>query len=195
MNLRYLMSKMQRWQNHFFNAHLFVWTDVSLHAGVGLGQPSLIWVWIWKICPKNIKSFKFLPVGSNKMLLDQVEKFPGQSRVGLLFTAGQKYVQVGSGQCPSLIFRGNFPNPNSNHGLLTRPDRSHRKLSRPNPTQATKNWPDLTWVRNYSYRLENFLRIFPSLWIVLVGFLYSLWDFPYMYWFCYSLSCSERMPA
>jgi len=41
------------------------------------------------------------------------------------------------------IFRGNFPNLNSNHKWLTRPD----------PTQATKNWPKLgqkflTWARS-----------------------------------------------
>jgi len=33
----------------------------------------------------------------------RVKKYPGQSPVGLLFTAGQKYVVVGSGQGPSLV--------------------------------------------------------------------------------------------
>jgi len=36
----------------------------------------------------------------------QVEKYLGQSRVSLLFTAGQKYVQVGSG--PIITVERNF---------------------------------------------------------------------------------------
>jgi len=33
-----------------------------------------------------------------------VKKYPDQSRVGLLFTAGQKYVQVGSGQVRAHLY-------------------------------------------------------------------------------------------
>jgi len=36
-------------------------------------------------------------------------------------------------------FRGNFLKSNPNHKWLTQP----------NPTQATKNWPDTTWVKNF----------------------------------------------
>jgi len=36
------------------------------------------------------KFFNFFPFGSKKISLGQVRKYPGQSRVGLLFTAGQK---------------------------------------------------------------------------------------------------------
>jgi len=35
----------------------------------------------------------------------RVKKYLGQSRVGLLFTVGQKYVRVGSGLGPSLVSR------------------------------------------------------------------------------------------
>jgi len=35
-------------------------------ARAGLGQPSVVWVWIWKISPKNVKFFNFLPFGSKK---------------------------------------------------------------------------------------------------------------------------------
>jgi len=70
---------------------------------VRLGQPSLVWEWIWKISPKNVKFFKFLPFGSKKLSSGRVEEYLGQSWVGLLFTAGQKYVWVGSGQGPSLV--------------------------------------------------------------------------------------------
>jgi len=51
----------------------------------------MVWVWIWKISPQNFKFFNFFPFRA------------GQRRVGLLFTAGQKYAQVGSGQGSSLI--------------------------------------------------------------------------------------------
>jgi len=57
---------------------------------VGLGQPFMVWVWIWKISPKNVKFFNFFPFGSKKISSGRVGKYPGQRGVGLLFTAGQK---------------------------------------------------------------------------------------------------------
>jgi len=54
--------------------------------------PSMVWVWIWKISPKNVKFFIFFL---------RVKKYRGQRRVGLLFTAGQKYARVGSGPISS----------------------------------------------------------------------------------------------
>jgi len=57
---------------------------------VGSGQPFMVWVRIWKISPKNVKFFNFLPFGSKKIASGRVRKYPGQSRVSLLFTAGQK---------------------------------------------------------------------------------------------------------
>jgi len=57
-------------------------------AQVGSGQPFMVWVRIRKISPKNVKFFNFFPSGQKKSL--RVGKYPGQSRVGLLFTAGQK---------------------------------------------------------------------------------------------------------
>jgi len=62
---------------------------------VGSGQPSMVWVWVWKISPKNVKFFHFFPFWSKKIS-------SGKRRVGLLFTAGQKNAWVGSGQGPSL---------------------------------------------------------------------------------------------
>jgi len=57
---------------------------------VGSGQPFMVWVRIQKISPKNVKFFNFFPFGSKKIASGRVGKYPGQSRVGLLFTAGQK---------------------------------------------------------------------------------------------------------
>jgi len=57
-------------------------------ARVRSGQPFLVWVWIWKISPKNVKFFNFFP--------HQVKKM-SSGWVGLLFTAGQKYVRIGLG--------------------------------------------------------------------------------------------------
>jgi len=41
--------------------------------------------------------FQYFVLRVKKMSSGRVEKYPGQSRVGLLFTAGQKYARVGSG--------------------------------------------------------------------------------------------------
>jgi len=37
------------------------------------GQPSMVWVWIWKISPKNIKCFNFFPSGSKKISSGRVK--------------------------------------------------------------------------------------------------------------------------
>jgi len=98
---------------------------------VGLGQTSLVWVWIFypqnpkffkplgkkkyhwvgskstqvkdgASYPQNPKFFNFLPFGSKKISLGWVKKYPSQRGVSLLFVAGQKYARVGSDQGPSL---------------------------------------------------------------------------------------------
>jgi len=62
---------------------------------VGSGQPFMVWVWILKISPKNVKFFNFFPFGSKKIALGWVGEYPGWSWVGLLFTVGQKLALVG----------------------------------------------------------------------------------------------------
>jgi len=62
---------------------------------VGSGQPSLVRVWVLKISPKNHKFFKFFSFGSKKVSMGQVKKYPGQRRVGILFTAGQNILGLG----------------------------------------------------------------------------------------------------
>jgi len=57
---------------------------------VGSGQPFKVWVWISIISPKNVKFFNFFPSVSKQIASGQVRKYPGWSRIGLLFTAGQK---------------------------------------------------------------------------------------------------------
>jgi len=62
---------------------------------VGSGQLSLVWVWVWKISPKNPKFFNFFPIGSKKKpISSRVKNYPDQSPFGFLFIAGQKYVLV-----------------------------------------------------------------------------------------------------
>jgi len=61
---------------------------------VGCSGSSLVMVWAWKISPKNPN---FFPLGTKKIASGWVKKYPDQSRVGPLFTAGQKYARVGSG--------------------------------------------------------------------------------------------------
>jgi len=70
----------------------FLWLGLGQFfvARVGSGQPYLVWVRIWKISPKNVKFFNFFLFGSKKIASGRVGKYPGQSQVGLLFTAGEK---------------------------------------------------------------------------------------------------------
>jgi len=50
---------------------------------VGLGQPSLVWVWVWKISPKNTNFFYFLPFGSG-------QKVPGSKARRPFIYSGSK---------------------------------------------------------------------------------------------------------
>jgi len=62
-------------------------------------------VWLGlKNFPKKSQIFQFCPLGK-KISSGRVKKYLGQSRVGLLFTAGQKYVRVWSGpiSCPNPV--------------------------------------------------------------------------------------------
>jgi len=68
---------------------------------VGSGQPSLIWVWIWKISPKNIKFFNFLPIGSKKCHWVRLKST--RVRAGSASYLLQVKSMFGSGQGQSLI--------------------------------------------------------------------------------------------
>jgi len=50
----------------------------------------------------KISNFSFFSLGIKKISSGQVKKYLGQRRAGLLFTAGQKYAPVRSGQGSSL---------------------------------------------------------------------------------------------
>jgi len=70
---------------------------------MGSGQPSLVWIWIWKIPLKKSQFFSFLSLWIKKISSGQVKKYPGQRQFSLLFTLGQKYARVGLGPGPSLV--------------------------------------------------------------------------------------------
>jgi len=53
--------------------------------------------------PLKNPNFSIFSLGVKKISSGWVKKYPNQRRVGILFTAGQKYTVVGSGQGPSLI--------------------------------------------------------------------------------------------
>jgi len=72
-----------------------------------VGQPSLVWV--WKISPK-IPNFSIFFLWVKKISSDCAKKYPGQRLVGLLFSAGQKYlwvgpVRVGSGPISDFFYQ------------------------------------------------------------------------------------------
>jgi len=72
-----------------------------LVAWVGSGQPSMVWVWIWKISPKKVKFFNFFPFGSKKKSLRVGSKstwLKGRSPFYLLRVKSM----LGLGQGPSL---------------------------------------------------------------------------------------------
>jgi len=58
---------------------------------------------IWKISPKNPKFSDFF-TSDQKIVTVWVKKYPGPRRVSLLFTVGQRYARVGSGQGQSLSY-------------------------------------------------------------------------------------------
>jgi len=68
---------------------------------VRLGQPFMVWVWIWKISPKNVKFFNFFPLGSKKISSGRVRstRVEGELASYLLRVKSK----LGSGQGPSLV--------------------------------------------------------------------------------------------
>jgi len=48
------------------NTEWFVVMGSGQFFAACLGQPFLVWVWVWKISPKNLKFFNFFPFGSKK---------------------------------------------------------------------------------------------------------------------------------
>jgi len=46
--------------------HLVMGPDQNFLTWVRSGQPFLVWVWVWKISPKNPKLFNFFSFGSKK---------------------------------------------------------------------------------------------------------------------------------
>jgi len=79
-----------RWVNF-----LWLWS-----GRVWSGQPFMVWVWIWKISPENVKFFNFFPFRSKKISLGWVRKYPGQRRVSILLRVKS---MLGLGQGPSLV--------------------------------------------------------------------------------------------
>jgi len=86
---------------------------------VGSGQLSLVRVLIWKIFPRKSQIFQFNPSRVKKISSGQVKKYSGQRQVSLLFTAGQKYAQVVSGQGPSLLMTDAGGHQNQDWGVTT----------------------------------------------------------------------------
>jgi len=73
-----------------------------LWLGLGRsGQPSMVWVWVWKISPKNIKFFNFFTFGSKKSL--RVGSESTRVKGGLASYLLQVKSKLGPGQGPSLI--------------------------------------------------------------------------------------------
>jgi len=61
----------------------------------------MVWVWIWKISPKNIKVFNFFPFRSKKISLGRVEKYLGRKGRQPLIYCGSK---VSSGRVRAHLY-------------------------------------------------------------------------------------------
>jgi len=72
-------------------------------AQVESGQPFMVWVWILKISPKNVKFFNFFLSGQKKLLWVGWEST--RVEAGLASYLLQVKCKLGSGQGPSLLSR------------------------------------------------------------------------------------------
>jgi len=66
-----------------------------LAAQFGSGQQSMVWVWVWKISPKNVNFFNFLLFAS-KNLFGLGQKVPWSK-------AGRPLIYCGSKVCSGLF--------------------------------------------------------------------------------------------
>jgi len=75
------------------------------------GQVSHVWFGsrFGKFPPKNPKFFNFFPLRIKKISSVRVKKYPGQRRVALLFTIGQKYTLVGLGRVRAHLYSWHHP--------------------------------------------------------------------------------------
>jgi len=69
-----------------------------------VGSASHLWFGLGKFHLKIPNFIIFCHLGQRKSYRSRIKKYHGQSRVGLLFTADQKYARVWSGQGPSRIY-------------------------------------------------------------------------------------------
>jgi len=80
---------------------------------VGSGQPFLVWVWIWKMFPKNVKFYNFFTFRSKKISSGRVKKYPVKGRsASYLLRVKSKF---GLGQCPPLYVDHPFSTFFGNH--------------------------------------------------------------------------------
>jgi len=74
---------------------------------LGLGQPSLVWVWVWKISPKNTKNFNFFSSDQKKISLGWVKNTQVKGRSASYLLPGKSILGLGwvrLGQDPPLTF-------------------------------------------------------------------------------------------
>jgi len=97
-NVPYLHIWSEGWEMIFDQFEIVMGLGQNILTRVGLDQPLMVWVGIWKISPKNVKFFNFFPFGSKKISSGQVGKYPGQRP---LIYCGSK---VSSGRGPLLVW-------------------------------------------------------------------------------------------
>jgi len=73
--------------------------DQVVMGPVGSGQPFMVWVWIGKISPKNIKFLIFFPSGQKNLFGSKSTRVKGRSASYLLRVKSK----LGLGQGPSLV--------------------------------------------------------------------------------------------
>jgi len=73
---------------------------MGLGQKILLGQPSMVWVWVWKISPKKVKFFNFFPSGQ-KNLFGLGQNVPRTKAGWPLLLRVKSKLRVG--QAPSLM--------------------------------------------------------------------------------------------
>jgi len=112
-------------------------------AWVGLDQPPMVWVWVWKISPKYPKFSTFCL---------QIKNILGQRRLGLLFTASQKSAGVRPEPTSSCL-----EPPGFKPWTLRFPSWYHDHLGTANPG-IFKSWKG--WVRISNLYVKEWAKYF-----------------------------------
>jgi len=145
---------------------------------VGLGQPSLVWV--WKVSPKNLKFLIFFPL-DQKNIIRLGQKVPGSKAGHPLIYCGSKvcWSRVGSGPISSF----NWPSISLRLTMSTRPSSICKPPACKCWVAEFRNCPGVLWVANHILTWRLGRDKFGGAWKFLNCKCYSLLKIPILNYF------------